>query len=54
MTLYEHVQGYQVFANQGQRMDLNVIKQVEDSHGKTVFKQEPDGTAVLTPASRPT
>jgi penicillin-binding protein 1A len=51
VTLYEHLQGYQTFANQGQRVDLNVIKQVDDSSGHTVFKdQNPNSTTVLTKA----
>jgi penicillin-binding protein 1A len=51
ITLYEHVQGYQTFANQGQRVDLRVIKQVDDSNGHSVFKYEnPTSTTVLTQA----
>jgi penicillin-binding protein 1A len=50
VTLFEHVQGYEVFANQGQRVDLSVIRQV-DAGSKTVYKHEtPKPTAVLTPA----
>src|SRR5579872_5227609 len=33
VTLYEHLQGYATFANQGQRVDLNVIKEVDDITG---------------------
>ncbi len=51
VTLYEHVQGYQVFADQGTRVDLNVIKEVDDSTGKSVFSQGPKTATVLTPAS---
>lgn len=51
VTLYEHVQGYQVFADQGKRVDLNVIKEVDDSTGKTVFSQNRKEAPVLTPAS---
>jgi penicillin-binding protein 1A len=50
VTLLQHVQGYQVFADQGQRMDLNVIKDVDDSTGKKIFTQNHGATAVLTPA----
>src|SRR3989442_192853 len=31
VTMYEHVQGYQTFANMGQRVDLRVINEVQDS-----------------------
>jgi penicillin-binding protein 1A len=51
LTLYEHVQGYQVFADQGKRVDLNVIKEVDDSSGKTIFSQNRHETPVLTPAA---
>ena len=51
VTLYEHVQGYQVFADQGKRVDLNVIREVDDSTGKTIFSQKGHDTTVLTPAS---
>jgi len=51
VTLFEHVQGYAVFANQGQRVDLSVIRQVDAGSGRTVYKHEnPKATAVLTPA----
>jgi membrane peptidoglycan carboxypeptidase len=51
ITLYEHLQGYETFANQGQRVDLNVIKEVDDSSGHAAFKYEnPSSTTVLTPA----
>src|SRR6266540_3361796 len=51
VTLYEHVQGYGTFANQGQRVDLHVINQVDDSTGHTVFKyQNPNSSTVLTKA----
>ena len=49
VSLYEHVQGYQTFANQGQRIDLRVINDVQDSSGHSVFKYEnPTSTTVLT------
>jgi membrane peptidoglycan carboxypeptidase len=51
VTLKEHVQGYQVFANQGQKIDLNVIKTVDDGSGKTVFTHDlGGGQAVLMPS----
>jgi membrane peptidoglycan carboxypeptidase len=51
ITLYEHVQGYQTFANQGQRIDLHVLKEVDDQSGQPAFKYEnPTSTTVLTPA----
>jgi len=51
VTLYEHVQGYETFANQGQRVDLHAINEIQDSGGNTVFKYEnPSSNTVLTPA----
>ena len=50
VTLYEHVQGYQTFADQGQRVDLNVIKEVDDSSGHAAFKYSGNSTTVLTHA----
>jgi membrane peptidoglycan carboxypeptidase len=51
VTLFEHLQGYEVFANQGQRVDLSVIRQVDTGSGRTVYKHEsPKPAAVLTPA----
>jgi membrane peptidoglycan carboxypeptidase len=50
VTMAEHVQGYQVFANQGQRVDLSVIRQVDDGSGKAIYNHNASGTAVLTPA----
>jgi len=51
ITLYEHVQGYQTFANQGQRIDLRVLNEVDDSTGHAAFKYaNPSGTTVLSPA----
>jgi penicillin-binding protein 1A len=40
VTLYEHVQGYETFANQGQRVDLSVIREVDDSSNATIYKHE--------------
>jgi penicillin-binding protein 1A len=49
VTPYEHVQGYQTFANQGQRVDLSVIREVDDASGHVVFKHEnASSTTVLT------
>ncbi|TME67405.1 MAG: hypothetical protein E6I50_09625, partial [Chloroflexi bacterium] len=51
VTLYEHVQGYQTFANMGQHIDLRVINEVDDSSGHAAFKYEnPTSSQVLTPA----
>jgi len=51
VTLYDHIQGYEVFANQGNRVNLHVIKSIQDSHGTTVFTQNGGGgDRVLSPA----
>ncbi|HSS93061.1 MAG TPA: transglycosylase domain-containing protein [Candidatus Dormibacteraeota bacterium] len=52
VTLYEHLQGYEVFANQGQKVDLSVIRSIDDGTGKTVYTHDVPGggQAVLTPA----
>ncbi|GAC1647347.1 MAG: penicillin-binding protein 1A [Candidatus Dormibacteraceae bacterium] len=51
VTLFEHLQGYEVFANQGQRVDLSVIRQIDAGSAKSVYKHDtPKGAAVLTPA----
>jgi len=51
VTLLEHVQGYQVFANQGQKVELTVIRSIDDGGAKTVYTHDiPGGQAVLTPA----
>jgi penicillin-binding protein 1A len=50
VTLLEHVQGYQVFANQGQKVPLSVVRQVDDGTGKTVYTNNHGSSAVLTPA----
>ena len=51
VTMFEHVQGYQTFANQGQRVDLHAFTEVDDSSGHAAFKyNNPTKTAVLTPA----
>jgi penicillin-binding protein 1A len=51
VTLYEHVQGYQVFADQGTRVELNVIKEVDDATGKAIFTESAHDATVLTPAA---
>ncbi len=51
VTLLEHVQGYEVFANQGQRVNLNWIKSVDDGQGNVVYERPgTDSKGVLTPA----
>jgi penicillin-binding protein 1A len=50
VTLYEHLQGYQTFADQGQRVDLNVIKEVDDESGRTLFHYQGKSSTVLTQA----
>jgi penicillin-binding protein 1A len=51
VTLFEHVQGYATFANQGQRVELHSINEIDDSGGNAVFKYEnPRSLTVLTPA----
>jgi penicillin-binding protein 1A len=51
LTLFEHVQGYETFANQGRRVDLSVIKEVDDGSGQAIYKHDnPSSTTVLTPA----
>lgn len=54
VTLYDHLQGYQVFANQGKKMPLVTITKITDRDGNTLFQQTPgqqDGqTNVLSAA----
>jgi membrane peptidoglycan carboxypeptidase len=51
VTMLEHVQGYEVFANQGQRVDLSAITRVEDDHGNVAYQRpNPNTSKVLTPA----
>jgi penicillin-binding protein 1C len=51
VTLLEHVQGYQTFANQGQRVDLGVIREIDDASGRAVYRHEnSSSTTVLTQA----
>ncbi|HZV49356.1 MAG TPA: transglycosylase domain-containing protein [Candidatus Dormibacteraeota bacterium] len=54
ITLFENVQGYQVFANQGTLVPLMSITRVTDDQGNVLFQRDP-GTQpgirqVLTPA----
>ncbi len=41
VTMFEHVQGYQVFANQGHLMPLLAITRVEDAQGNVLYEQRP-------------
>jgi membrane peptidoglycan carboxypeptidase len=54
VTMYDQVEAYGVFANQGRRVPLTAITRIEDSYGAVAFKQapgtQPGQTAVLTPA----
>ncbi|HET7467164.1 MAG TPA: transglycosylase domain-containing protein [Candidatus Dormibacteraeota bacterium] len=51
VTMLEHVQGYQVFADQGQRVNLSWINSVDDDHGNVVYQRPGSDTSdVLTPA----
>jgi membrane peptidoglycan carboxypeptidase len=54
VTMFDHLQGYQVFANQGQKVPLMAITKIVDSQGNTLYQQKPgdqDGKQqVLTPA----
>jgi membrane peptidoglycan carboxypeptidase len=51
VTMLEHVQGYQVFANQGRRVNLSEITSVDDGSGNTVYQRPGSDTSdVLTPA----
>src|SRR5258708_22082370 len=52
LTPFEHVQGYQTFANQGERGNLSVIREVDDASGKSVYTHgNANRTAALTPAA---
>jgi membrane peptidoglycan carboxypeptidase len=54
VTMFEHVQGYQTFANQGTRVPLMAISQIKDTQGNLLYGVQPgqqDGKQqVLTPA----
>jgi membrane peptidoglycan carboxypeptidase len=48
VTMFDHVQGYQVFANEGHKMPLVSITKIADSSGHTLFQTSPghqDGQA---------
>lgn len=54
VTMFDHLQGYQVFANSGQKVPLMAITKIQDSAGNTLYQQDPgkqDGqTRALTAA----
>ena len=54
VTMFEHLQGYQVFANEGKKVPLMTITRINDAAGQTLFNSKPgsqDGQQqVLTPA----
>ena len=54
VRMIDHLQGYQVFANQGQKVPLMAITKITDSSGNDLFSQQPgkqDGQGrVLTAA----
>lgn len=54
VTMFDHLQGYQVFADQGKKMPLMSITSISDAGGGSVFQRQPgkqDGQAqVLSPA----
>jgi len=54
VTMFDHLEGYSVFANQGKKVPLMAITKIVDTHGNTLFEQQPgkqDGQAsVLSPA----
>jgi membrane peptidoglycan carboxypeptidase len=41
VTMFDHLQGYQVFANQGKKMPLMAITRIVDGQGNTVYEQKP-------------
>ena len=54
VTMLDHLQGYQVFANEGRKVPLMTITRITDASGQTLFTQKPgsqDGQQqVLSPA----
>jgi len=54
VTMFDHVQGYEVLADQGKKMPLMAIVKIVDTHGNTLYEQQPgkqDGQSqVLSPA----
>ena len=41
VTMFDHVQGYQVFANEGRKMPLISITKIADVNGSTLFQATP-------------
>ncbi|HXA42226.1 MAG TPA: transglycosylase domain-containing protein [Candidatus Solibacter sp.] len=41
VTMFDHVQGYQVFANQGHKVPLMSITKITDPTGQALFEQKP-------------
>ena len=52
VTLFDHIQGYQVFANNGLKLSLTGVSKVVDRSGQTIYSADPhtSQTQVLTPA----
>ena len=54
VTMLDHLQGYQVFANEGRKVPLMSITKITDASGQSLFEQKPgqqDGRQqVLSPA----
>lgn len=51
VSLFEMVQGYSVFANNGKKVDIGGIEMIEDSNGNVLFERKTDGfKEVLDPA----
>jgi membrane peptidoglycan carboxypeptidase len=54
VTMFEHVQGYQVFANGGLKVPITAVTRITDRSGTVVYQTQPGSQAetsrVLTPA----
>jgi membrane peptidoglycan carboxypeptidase len=54
VTMYEQVQGYSVFADQGRKVPLMGITRIEDASGEAIFQRspgtQPGQTTVVSPA----
>jgi membrane peptidoglycan carboxypeptidase len=52
VTMLDHVQGYQAFANQGEKVNLTGVTKVVDGARNTIYQQPPgrDRTRVFSPA----
>jgi membrane peptidoglycan carboxypeptidase len=53
VTMFDHVQGFQVFANNGLKVPLTGVTKVVDRNGNTILANSPaqrSGTQILTPA----